>query len=170
MTIPRALFLGLLAAVVIVLVLLAAHGYHDDRLNWLLLLPLLALHGAAVWTPGDGWPRRLVRGAFGFAVAAAAGFATYLGLDGLTDWFRGMDGDWFLLLLVVLHAAVPGGTAAAADSPARGLALAGGLTLGLCLASELAGNSHPGYIILLAVGTSAGALVNALDLRRPRSS
>ncbi|MCY1064734.1 hypothetical protein OV090_08170 [Nannocystis sp. RBIL2] len=168
MTILRSVCLGLLAAVVIVLVLVAAQGYGDDRLYWLLLLPLLALHCAAVFSPIAGWRRRLVRGALGFAGAAAAGFATYACLAALTDWFRGMD-DARSLLLVVLHAAVPGGTAAAADSPGRGLALAGGLTLGLGVAGELAGNAHPGYTILLAVGTLTGALFNALDRGRPRA-
>jgi len=168
-TIIRPLFLGVLSALVLVLIVLVAHGNNDDRQHWLVLLPLLALHGAAVFTPSAGWLRRLVRGAIGFAVSAAAGFATYAYLHGRTDWFRGLDDSWFILLLIVLHAAVPGGTAAAADSPARGLALAGGFTLALCLAIELAGAAHPGYMILLAVGTLAGALVNALDRARPDS-
>lgn len=168
LTYLRALCLGLLAAAAIVLILVAASGNNDERLDWLVLLPLLALLGVAVFTPSAGWPRRLVRGALGFAVAAAAGFATFAGLDALTDWFHGLDRDLFVLALVVLHAAIPGGIAAAADSPGRGLALAGGLTLGLGLASRLAGNAHPGYMILIAVGTLTGALVDALD-RRQRS-
>lgn len=169
MTILRPVFFGVLSALVVVLAALVAHGNHDDRQHWLIALPLLALHGEAVFTPIAGWRRRLVRGALGFVVSAAAGFATYAYLDGHTDWFNNLGDDWILLLTIVLHAAIPGGTAAAADSPGRGLALAGGFTLALCLAIELAGAAHPGYMILLAVGTFAGAIVNALDHARPHS-
>jgi hypothetical protein len=168
-TIIRALLLGLVSTLVVVLIALVAYANRDDRLLWLIVLPLLAQHGVAVFTPGTGWPRRLVRGALGFLASGAAGFATYLYFNDRTDWFHGMGGDWFLVLVLVLHAAIPGGTAAAADSPGRGLALAGGFTLALCLAIELAGAAHPGYMILLVVGTFAGAIVNALDHARPHS-
>ena len=165
MTILRPFLLGLLLALVLVLIALVAEGYHREQLFWLSLLPLLALHGAAVFTPIAGCLRRLVRGALGFAASAAVGYSTYLYLHEHTDWFRDMGG-W---IIIVLHAAIPGGTAAAADSPPRGLALAGGFTFALCVAIKLGGAIHPGYMILLIVGTFVGVIVNALDRGRPRS-
>jgi len=160
----RASLLGLLLAMMLVLVALAAEGYYNEQWYWLSLLPLLALYAAAVLTPRAGGGRRLARGALGFAAAAAAGYGTYMYLHEHTEWFRGLSG--WVILIITLHAAVPGGAAAAAESPRRGLALAGGFTLGLCVAAELGGASHPGYMIVLVVGTGVGLIVNALDRRR----
>jgi hypothetical protein len=114
----RPFLLGLLLALVLVLIALAAEGYHAGQLFWLGLLPVLALHAAAVFTPIAGYRRRLVRGALGFLAAAAVGYSTYLYLLERTDWFRNMSG--WIILIIVLHAAIPGGAAAAADSPRRG--------------------------------------------------
>ena len=69
----RPFLLGLLLALVLVLIALAAEGYHAGQLFWLGLLPVLALHAAAVFTPIAGYRRRLVRGALGFLAAAAVG-------------------------------------------------------------------------------------------------
>ncbi len=167
MSFVRPFLLGLLLALVLVLVALVAEGYHDEQLFWLSLLPLLALHGAAVFTPIAGCLRRLVRGALGFAASAAVGYTTYLYLHERTDWFRDMSG--WIIVIVMLHAAIPGGTAAAAESPRRGLALASGFTFSLCMAAKLGGAAHPGYMILLVVGTFVGVIVNALDRGHPRS-
>ena len=161
MTTLRPFLLGLLLALVLVLIALAAEGYHAGQLFWLGLLPVLALHAAAVFTPIAGYRRRLVRGALGFLAAAAVGYSTYLYLLERTDWFRNMSG--WIIFIIVLHAAIPGGAAAAADSPRRGLALAGGFSVALCVAARLGGAVHPGYMLLLGVGTFVGVIVHALD-------
>ena len=114
MTTLRPFLLGLLLALVLVLIALAAEGYHAGQLFWLGLLPVLALHAAAVFTPIAGYRRRLVRGALGFLAAAAVGYSTYLYLLERTDWFRNMSG--WIIFIIVLHAAIPGG---ACSSPSR---------------------------------------------------
>jgi hypothetical protein len=166
-TILRPFLVGLLSAVMLVLVVLHAEGYRNPQLYWLSPLPLLALYAAAVFEPVAGWLSRLARGALGFLAAAAVGYVAFLVLRGSTDWFAGLDGSW-VILIVLLHAAVPGGAAAAADSPRRGLALAGGFTFAMCVAIGLARYSKPGFATVLIVGTVVGWLVNALGRARSR--
>lgn len=53
-------------------------------------------------------------------------------------------------------------------SDLRGLALAGGFTGALAVAHLLARYNRPGFVVLLVVGTVAGAVVGGLVRRRSR--
>lgn len=169
----RAFLVGLLTGVACVVVLILGHRLDGDQLLATLALPLAALAGAALFGTGTaGWRRRAVRGGLGAVLAALAGLAAVFFLAGRTDWFEWPDehgGDVFLAILVAL-AAIPGGTAAAAATPARGLAIAGGFAVGLAVALRLIGTPGPGVLVLLALGTIVGALVSAAGRQNPRTA
>lgn len=163
----RPFLFGVVSAAVLVVIVLYAEGYHRPSLYWLLPVPLVLLHVAAVFVPVDGWLTRLARDALGSAVAAGCGYLVFLLLRVGTDWFAGLDGPWGGPV-VVLHAALPGGAAAGADSPRRGLALAGGFTSALAAAHMLARYNRPGFAVLLVVGACVGAVVGGLVRRHAR--
>lgn len=167
MTIARAFLVGLLAAAALMVVL--RFGSEPVALGGLVLV-LTAFAGAAVFGAGTpGWGARLGRGALGAllsAIGAVVVFETSKGRNHWFDWPADSAGDIFLMFLLAL-AAVPGGAAAAAG-PGRGLALAGGLSLGLAAPFLLTHPPGVGFVLLLGVGTVVGTLVGALV--GPRSS
>lgn len=166
-TIARAFALGVLAALVLVLAVIAGQRLEGPALLTLVSLPLLAAGATAVFTPRAGWRRRLVRGAIGLVLAGLAGLAAFFYLKTRTDWFHWPDergGGLFLMLLCGL-AAVPGGLAAAAARPAQGLALGGGFACGLGAVLAIKA-THPGLHILLGLGALVGTLVCALGRGR----
>lgn len=164
----HAFFVGLLAAAAFLGILHVREGQSmaGELLLALLAVPLAGLAGAAVFGTGDaGRSGRALRGGLGAGLAAVAGFAAFHLLEG-TGWL-----SWphehrdVVMILFALVAAVPGGTAAAAATPRHGLALAGGLTVGLGAALLLVAPPGTGLPLLLALGTLVGALVSALGER-----
>src|SRR5690606_15018440 len=122
----RSFLLGLLAALGLIVALVAVDGPGGALL---LAAPLVALGGVAVFGSGvAGWRGRAFRGVIGAVLAGAGGLAAIIYLKTRADWFdwpADSAGDLFLALLTA-HAAIPGGLAAAAAPPSRGLALAAG--------------------------------------------
>lgn len=164
----RAFLVGLTAGLAIVVAVIVGDRLDGAQLLALLAVPLAALAGAALFGTGTtGWGARALRGGLGAVLAAAVGIAAVFVLKRVTDWFEWPDehgGDVFFMILAAL-AAVPGGTAAAARTPAQGLALAGGFSLGLGLALALVATAAPGLVVMLALGTLVGTLVSRVGRR-----
>jgi hypothetical protein len=159
--------IGLLSGFALLLSLASDLG--GELLLALVSLPLGVLVAVALF--GDtaaGWRARLARGAVGAVVAGAAGIATVVYLKGRTDWFDWHDehgGGLWLVILVALSA-FPGGVAALAARPSRGLTLAGGFTCGLASLYVVRGAPNFGLIVLLVLGTVVGTMVGALGRER----
>ena len=164
----HAFFAGLLAAAAFLGILHFREGQPlaGELLLVLLAVPLAGLAGAAVFgTGGAGRVGRALRGGLGAALAAAVGFAAFHLLEG-TDWLVWpREHRDVVMILFAIVAAVPGFTAAAAATPRHGLALAGGLTVGLGVALQFAAPAGTGLPLLLTLGTLVGALVSALGER-----
>ncbi|WAS96010.1 hypothetical protein [Nannocystis punicea] len=168
MSIPRALTLGFLAAIVLILAVIAGEGLEGDLLVALLSLPVLALAAGGLFERGAaGWPWRTARGLVGGVLAFVAGLGTFRMLSDRTDWFRDVH-EGIIVLVFAALAAGCGVVAAAAARPSRGFALASGFILGIefvLMVGPLFGGGRPnfwgdvGFGLVLGSGALVGALL-----------
>jgi hypothetical protein len=165
-SLPRALVLGLLAAFVLVLALVAGDGLPEECITALAVLPVVVLAAAGMFDRGAaGWPWRLARGLVGTVLAGVAGLAAMRVLLEHADWFR--VGDWLVAVILIALSGSCGGIAAAAARPSRGFALAWGFILGfvaLMLPSAFLGDARAwgfivGFVFILGTGAIVGALL-----------
>ncbi|MDC0672972.1 hypothetical protein [Nannocystis radixulma] len=165
MSIPRALVLGFLAAIVSVLALIAGEGLPEDYFLMLLGLPVVALATAGVFDSGTtGWAWRVARGLVGTVLAGLAGFMAIGLLTDNTNWFKITEP--LVVLALAAFAGTCGGVAASAARPSRGFASAIGFMLGFVALLTLADTPDYGFmlgfVIVLGLGAAIGALLGTV--------